>query len=318
MTGEGAPMESELLTLKDIAIKLGLPESTLRKYRDAYDKYIPMVGTGRDRLHKQEAIEVFRAIRRYRAGELLSWEDTEKRIAARFPLETGAGEQAPHEEEQPPAPPPPSPEVMEALASLKTKVEQQNFMINTMGAELLRVAGILKSYEASLSHLAVMRRTILSQHNDFRALEKDRKTEQYQILDHLTQVRSSIMYIQRVIEKTTGTTAPALAPLPPPKLPPPPADADAEEQIAPRQETDQQPSVQTRRLAELLKERNDEVSRMKAANSKLLTEIDSLRARINEAPAAHHVPLAEPVQPSITPPASVFQSGKFVFKGKKK
>ena len=318
MTGEGAPMEPQLLTLKDIAMKLGLPESTLRKYRDAYDKYVPTVGTGRDRLYRQEAIEVFRAIRRYRSGELLSWEDTEKRIAARFQLENGEGGAVPPEEEQPPEPPPPSPEIMEAIASLKTEVEQQSFMINTMGAELLRVAGVLKSFEASLSHLAVMRRTILSQHNDFRALEKERKTEQYQILDHLTQVRSSIMYIQRVIEKTTGTTAPALAPLPPPKLPPPPADTDIEAQPAPQQTADQQPSAQTRRLAELLKERNDEVSRMKAANSKLLTEIESLRARINEAPAAHHGPIGEPAQPSITPPAGLFQSGKFVFKGKKK
>ena len=66
-------MQNDLMTLKDIAQKLGLPESTLRKYRDAYPQYIPTVGTGRERLYRPRAAQVFEAIRRCRAEERLSW-----------------------------------------------------------------------------------------------------------------------------------------------------------------------------------------------------------------------------------------------------
>jgi len=54
--------DAPLLTLKQIAESLALPESTVRYYRDAFPDRIPTVGTGRRRRYPQEAVEVLRSI----------------------------------------------------------------------------------------------------------------------------------------------------------------------------------------------------------------------------------------------------------------
>ena len=52
----------ELLTIADIAKKLGLPESTVRYYRDRFPEYVPSVGGGRRRRYRPEAVDVLRFI----------------------------------------------------------------------------------------------------------------------------------------------------------------------------------------------------------------------------------------------------------------
>jgi len=52
----------ELLTIADIAKKLGLPESTVRYYRDRFPEYVPSVGEGRGRRYRPEAVDVLRFI----------------------------------------------------------------------------------------------------------------------------------------------------------------------------------------------------------------------------------------------------------------
>lgn len=59
MTDEAPP---ELLTLKQLAEQLGLPESTVRYYRDTYIDQIPSVGTGRRRRYPPEAAAILRTI----------------------------------------------------------------------------------------------------------------------------------------------------------------------------------------------------------------------------------------------------------------
>jgi len=54
--------DAPLLTLKQIAESLALPESTVRYYRDAFPDRIPTVGTGRRRRYPREAVEVLRSI----------------------------------------------------------------------------------------------------------------------------------------------------------------------------------------------------------------------------------------------------------------
>lgn len=51
-----------LLTIKDIARELDVPESNLRYYRDRFEDYLPSIGQGRKRRYKKEALEVFRYI----------------------------------------------------------------------------------------------------------------------------------------------------------------------------------------------------------------------------------------------------------------
>ncbi|OGT95028.1 MAG: hypothetical protein A3I79_07400, partial [Gemmatimonadetes bacterium RIFCSPLOWO2_02_FULL_71_11] len=61
--------DEKLLTLKQLADELGLPESTVRYYRDAFLDHIPLVGTGRRRRYPPRAVAVLRSIARsYAAG----------------------------------------------------------------------------------------------------------------------------------------------------------------------------------------------------------------------------------------------------------
>lgn len=54
--------DEALLTLRQLALELEIPESTVRYYRDAYLDHIPSVGTGRRRRYPREAAQVLRTI----------------------------------------------------------------------------------------------------------------------------------------------------------------------------------------------------------------------------------------------------------------
>ena len=54
--------DSRLLTIRDVARELGLPESTVRYYRNAFAAYLPSVGTGRRRRYPAEAVPLFRLV----------------------------------------------------------------------------------------------------------------------------------------------------------------------------------------------------------------------------------------------------------------
>lgn len=53
---------SGTLTLKDVARRIGRPESTVRNWRDTFEEYIPAQGTGRGRRYPMEAVAVFEQI----------------------------------------------------------------------------------------------------------------------------------------------------------------------------------------------------------------------------------------------------------------
>ncbi|MDL2280697.1 MerR family transcriptional regulator [Selenomonadales bacterium OttesenSCG-928-I06] len=52
----------ELLTIKAISQQIGIPQSTLRYYRDLYSQYLPHTGEGKRKRFYKEAIDVFQAI----------------------------------------------------------------------------------------------------------------------------------------------------------------------------------------------------------------------------------------------------------------
>ncbi len=54
--------DSRLYTIRDVARELGLPESTVRYYRNAFAGYLPSVGTGRRRRYPAEAIPLLRLV----------------------------------------------------------------------------------------------------------------------------------------------------------------------------------------------------------------------------------------------------------------
>ena len=78
-------MSNDLLTLKEIARRLEVPESNIRYYRDKFSKYIPSVGEGRKMRYKPKAVEVFDYIARsMKDGKTSSEIDGE--IGAMFPI----------------------------------------------------------------------------------------------------------------------------------------------------------------------------------------------------------------------------------------
>lgn len=57
-----AEPRDRLLTLNEVAQRLGLPETTLRYYRDRFSAYLPSVGQGRSRRYPLQAVERLRWI----------------------------------------------------------------------------------------------------------------------------------------------------------------------------------------------------------------------------------------------------------------
>lgn len=49
-------------TLREVSARLGLPESTLRLYRDEFEEYVPCTGQGRRRRYTEEGLETLRRI----------------------------------------------------------------------------------------------------------------------------------------------------------------------------------------------------------------------------------------------------------------
>ena len=54
--------DDRLLTLSEVAQRLGLPETTIRYYRDRFAPYLPTVGRGRSRRYSPQAVERLRWI----------------------------------------------------------------------------------------------------------------------------------------------------------------------------------------------------------------------------------------------------------------
>jgi DNA repair exonuclease SbcCD ATPase subunit len=82
------------MTLKDIAKQLDVPESSLRKYRELFNDFIPGVGTGRSRRYRAEAVDVLKDIRDMREEQHLPWDAITENLAGKYPIDAtpkGAG-----------------------------------------------------------------------------------------------------------------------------------------------------------------------------------------------------------------------------------
>jgi DNA-binding transcriptional MerR regulator len=77
-------MAEDLLTIKEIAKRLDVPESNLRYYRDRFEDFLPSLGEGRKRRYKPEALDVFRFIVQGYKNDL-NTEQITHRLMTRFP-----------------------------------------------------------------------------------------------------------------------------------------------------------------------------------------------------------------------------------------
>ena len=97
---------AKLLTLKEISQVLGIPESSLRKYREFFTQFIPSVGKGRSMRYRTEAIEVFKDIRHLREELQMPWDAITDKLAEMYPIDATP---EPREHEAPRPIPKPAP-----------------------------------------------------------------------------------------------------------------------------------------------------------------------------------------------------------------
>lgn len=145
---------NKLLTLKEIAKDLGVPESSLRKYREIFSAFIPSVGSGRSRRYREEAIGILSEIRNLREDMGLPWDAISEKLAEKYPMDGTMVASAPesgqpqqqqrHEPRQIQAPAPSIKVSQESVAgsALVEKMaamnERQAMMLNAVAIELAR------------------------------------------------------------------------------------------------------------------------------------------------------------------------------------
>jgi DNA-binding transcriptional MerR regulator len=137
--------DETLLTLKQVAEELGLPQSTLRYYRNAYSDYVAAVGAGRRRRYPPQAVAVLRHIAQsYSAGKsraaiLLSLDGTAATFAAR---RTG-GEPSMEEVSN-----------LDLLAAIVDGEREQREALWQMAREIVRLTEVLEGQERLLVEVA--------------------------------------------------------------------------------------------------------------------------------------------------------------------
>ena len=75
----------KLLTIKEIAQRLDMAESTVKYYRDKFPEYMPTVKAGRYPKYKPEALEIFKIIAEGYSNNLQQ-QDIADRLSADFAL----------------------------------------------------------------------------------------------------------------------------------------------------------------------------------------------------------------------------------------
>jgi DNA-binding transcriptional MerR regulator len=141
--------EETLYTLRQVAAELGLPESTVRFYRDAFLDHVPFVGLGRRRRYPAAAVAVLRSVAEgYAAGRsreqmLSAMEGSPVHDAAVAGVSTGGARH-------------PSAAVtnLELLAAIVDGEREQRVALWQMAEELARLTEVLDGQEQVLIDIA--------------------------------------------------------------------------------------------------------------------------------------------------------------------
>ncbi len=71
---------------------MNAPESSVRKYREIFDQFIPSIGTGRSKRYRMEAIDILREIRYLREEMLMPWDAIADQLASKYPIDATPSE----------------------------------------------------------------------------------------------------------------------------------------------------------------------------------------------------------------------------------
>lgn len=227
---------TKLLTLKEIAKVLGVPESSLRKYREFFSAFIPSVGSGRMRRYRAESIEIFQDIRHLREEMHMPWDAVSDRLAEKYPIDAtpseprlapkpAAAPQTPQvtvhvEPEQAPLPLEPQvslaapaqqpqqprtavePAAATGAAYLKKMAaisEKQMMIVNAMGLELMKTVEKLR--EESRQEIELMHGRMVETMNAMTRSVHDMSREEKNLLadvqNRLNEVRTAVSRVEK-------------------------------------------------------------------------------------------------------------------------
>ena len=141
--------DEPLLTLKQVADKLDLPESTVRYYRDAFLDHIPSIGTGRRRRYPPPAVAVLRTIADgYASGR------SHHAILGTLEGATPRASSGPAEEPRPADHPGNGVSNLELLAAIVDGEREQRDALWQMAKEIVRLTEVLEGQEKVLTEIA--------------------------------------------------------------------------------------------------------------------------------------------------------------------
>ncbi|MFP4168045.1 MAG: MerR family transcriptional regulator [Desulfonatronovibrionaceae bacterium] len=129
---------SGLLTIKEIAHKLDIPESNIRYYRDKFEAYLPYEGEGRKRRYRPEAMDIFAYIAEQYAKNRSS-EDIEKDLASRYVVNARPSASGTHAEVAPAREDAGTPEHVQALILQSRALQQMSEVIHEGRSEKKRL-----------------------------------------------------------------------------------------------------------------------------------------------------------------------------------
>ncbi|HPN95389.1 MAG: hypothetical protein BWY28_00667 [bacterium ADurb.Bin236] len=323
----------DLFTLKDIAQRLNLPESTLRKYRDAYPQFIPYVGSGREKRYRAEAEEVFKAIRERRVDRHLSWEDTESELADIFPMNPDelVKRAAVSEEEANIF----IEKMDRAVAKLSEQAQRQEFIVTTLANELIRIREIVEKLAPAADDIKQTRKMTYSFNESALRMLKQGQDGMAKALDMLERTQGAIYYIPGEVasrlEKMSGQGGAAKPSLraPEPRRPdieinPAPAAPVLEPSaIAPPASAIGGLKDELRKRDEELRKKDEEAARFRELYVRAKREAEKLKDDLRKKTVGDIYGKAEPKKsaasaPPAIEPADSEKGGKFFFKGRKK
>lgn len=253
------------MTLKDIAQMLDLPESTLRKYRDAYTQFIPYVGSGRERRYREDSVEVFRMIRDCRVEKHLSWEDTEKELIGRFPVNADAvGKKVVVSEDEGNI----FLEKLEkAVRQLTTQGERQEFVTSTLAGELLKMKKDMEKLLGMEGDIQTLKKSTYSYNEVVQRQHKEGLKETGKLFEALAGLTSAVYMIPSEVAKSAGAAVRRETPAP--AATPDPLTAERDAAIISK-------------LREQLKDKEGEAEKFRDLYIKAKREVDRLREEMKK------------------------------------
>lgn len=141
--------DETLLTLRQLAAQLELPESTVRYYRDAFLDQIPSVGSGRRRRYPPQAVEVLRSIARsYAAGRsrgeiVTNLQHGSRPAAVAMPSAKVSSARALEDVTN-----------LDLLAAILDGEREQREALWQMAKEIVRLTGVLEGQDKVLNEIA--------------------------------------------------------------------------------------------------------------------------------------------------------------------